>query len=155
MAENNINIRLHGIELISFGFIPRPLEGFEGKNYNFKYNIDNSVDYQRKLIVSMVKVDVSEAGKELTLATIIVGCGVEVKNFDEVIKTTSGNLPDVPDNLDLVVRTVAISTTRGIMFAEFKGTYLHGAMLPIVLQSANQINEGQDVSQPAKFARQD
>ena len=39
---------------------------------------------------------------------------------------------ELPDGLADILNSVALSTARGIMFSEFKGTLLHHAFLPIV-----------------------
>lgn len=37
-----------------------------------------------------------------------------------------------PDNILVTFNSISISTMRGLMFAQFKGTFLHNAILPII-----------------------
>lgn len=135
MENSQINFRIHGIEIISLSLNQRPDEGFEGTAYNFAYAVENKIEPDKNLIVSFVKVDITELDKSVILGNIIVACGIEVPNLINVLPRDAENLPTIPQELDLVIRAVAISTTRGIMFSEFKGTYLHNAIFPVVMQA--------------------
>ena len=39
---------------------------------------------------------------------------------------------NLSDSFILTINSVAISTTRGLMFSSFKGTFLHEAILPLI-----------------------
>lgn len=135
MENNQINFRLHGLEIIGLTINPRPIEGFTGATFNFNYTIDNTIDDDRNLVISIVKVEITELGKTILLGNITVGLGIEVVDLKNALPRNSENKSIIPQDFDLLVKTMAISTTRGIMFSEFKGTYLHNAILPIVIQS--------------------
>ena len=44
------------------------------------------------------------------------------------------------EELKDVLNSISISTTRGVMFSTFKGTYLHNALLPVV-DARQMVNE--------------
>ena len=114
-------------------FIARPKD-FEGVSYNFNLNVETRIDEVRKLIVSVVKVDISELGKGNILASISVGTGIEIVDFENVIKAAKGDKISLPPQLDVIIKTLAISTTRGVLYSELRGTYLHKAFMPIIFQ---------------------
>lgn len=129
-------IRLHGIELISSSFSKQPyIEGI--KDFNFNINIENKIDFDRKLVIAFVKIDIKPFdATHPIIASFQAGIGVEILNFNDVIipdNTTSDGLIVLPKEFETVLRTIAISTMRGIMFSELRGTYLHSAILPIII----------------------
>lgn len=129
-------IRLHGIELISSSFSKQPyIEGI--KDFNFNINIENKIDFDRKLVIAFVKIDIKPFdATHPIIASFQAGIGVEILNFNDVIiptNTTSDGLIVFPKEFETVLRTIAISTMRGIMFSELRGTYLHSAILPIII----------------------
>lgn len=129
-----INVRMHGIQLMET-FIKSMPKGFEGIEYNFNINVETKIDKNKKIIVSVVNVEVKELHKDYILALISVGIGIEIMNFEDVIidEGDSVNLI-IPPQLDAIIKTISISTTRGVMFSELRGTYLHNAFLPIIFQ---------------------
>jgi hypothetical protein len=56
----------------------------------------------------------------------------EILNFVDVIKISTDGKLDIPQALIEVLNSISISTTRGVMFSTFKGTFLHNAVLPII-----------------------
>jgi hypothetical protein len=45
---------------------------------------------------------------------------------------TSENLAEINEAFAETLNSISISTTRGVMFSELKGTILHHAFLPII-----------------------
>ena len=65
----------------------------------------------------------------------------EIQNsFHQVLKQKFIEFPsssekkkiDIPENFIITINSVALSTTRGLMFSLFKGTFLQGAILPLL-----------------------
>jgi hypothetical protein len=61
-----------------------------------------------------------------------VSCIFEIANFEDVIKLEADGKVNIPQSLIETFNIISISTTRGVMFSTFKGTFLHGAVLPII-----------------------
>lgn len=133
MAKLELNIRLHGIQIMETSIKSMPM-GFEGTNFNFNINVETRVDPSKKLVVSVVKSEVKELNKDFILAMISVGIGIEIIDFDKVVKMDKDNKAIIPPQLDAIIKTISISTARGIIFSELRGTYLHHAYLPIIFQ---------------------
>ena len=54
-------------------------------------------------------------------------------NFDDYFtKNEKENKYEVPEELEIVLKSAGISTSRGIIFSELEGTYLQGIILPLV-----------------------
>ena len=79
----------------------------------------------------MATVDIIHEDKKTCLASLKASCIFEVANFDEfVIEGTQQVL--FPESAVITFNSVTISTVRGLMFSQFKGTHLHSAILPII-----------------------
>lgn len=56
----------------------------------------------------------------------------EIFEFDEIFKNVGEDKYDIPVGLEILLKSAGISTTRGIIYSEVRGTYLHGAVLPLI-----------------------
>ena len=86
-----------------------------------------------KAIFIKVDIKIRERDKELIIASISTGCGFEIDNFDEVILKQEDNRYFIPSEVDALLKSVSVSTARGVMFSEFRGTYLFNLILPVII----------------------
>lgn len=131
--ENEIGIRLHGIELISMNMHTKPSPEFVGNEFNFAIKVDLKVLKEIEVVAAIVNIDIIEKNTNLNLASLSVGVGVIINQFNDFIKLNKDNLYVIPQEIENIIRTISISTSRGILFSELRGTYLHNAILPIIL----------------------
>ena len=144
--DNNITIRFKAIEILSKSLTPPPNVGIIGDNFNFQINAIISVNEQEKLILVVVDIKISEVGKEdIILGSIVVGCGFAIENFSDTLNKNEEGKYNIPAQVDTLVKAMAVSTTRGIMFTEFRGTVLHQAILPIVFLPTPEIEKANDI----------
>lgn len=130
--SRNIEIQLKGIELLGINqHIPNS-GTINPRNFKFNINIETKVDALNKLLFAIVHVEILTEDQSLALGAISVSCIFELKNFDELIKTETSGKIALPQQLVDIINSISISTTRGVMFASFKGTPLHNAFLPII-----------------------
>lgn len=126
------SIQLQGIELLKGSLeLPNAVNGVVN-NFNFDINIENKIDPTNKLIFVIVNINVKGDDATLTLGALSVSCIFHLLNFDEIIKPNTEGKFDVPTQINEVLNSISVSTTRGIMFSTFKGTLLHNAFLPII-----------------------
>ena len=136
-------IRFKAIELLSKS-LNRPEKGeFLGSVFHFDIKAGSFVNESQRAIVVVVDVSVREADKEIVVAKISAGFVFEVDNFNESILKGAGDLYTIPNEADSLVKSVALSTVRGIMFSEFRGTFLAGAIMPILIiqPTSNEIEQ--------------
>lgn len=100
-------------------------------DFNFNVHIESSAESDNKLVFVMVLVEISDDDTSALLATAAVSCVFALENFEEVIKIKANGDVDMPRQLVEALNTQAIATTRGVMYATFKGTFLHDAILPV------------------------
>jgi hypothetical protein len=71
--------------------------------------------------------DNDENGEEF--GEISIGCRFDVQEGElEMMKGKES----LPENITVLLYSITISTSRGYMASEFKGTYLRNAVLPII-----------------------
>lgn len=134
MEQQGVHIKIQTIELLSKSMSQRPAS-FEDVPSEFSFDIhaNTSLNPKGKLIITVVDVTIREKDNEQHFAHFKVGLGFEIGNFESVIVQKDHSIYDIPSDLDVLVKTVAISTTRGIIFSELRGTYLYNAILPVIL----------------------
>lgn len=131
MESKEINFQLKGIDLHDVT-MNRP-ETFLPKEY--KYNLDVNIQHKiignEKTIIVTPAITISIDEEKLICGIVKVSFLYLVANLEEFQKKDSAEF-DLPDSFITSLNSISLSTTRGIMFSHFKGTFLHNAILPIV-----------------------
>jgi len=110
-------------------------------NFSFKVGITHKADTDNKLLFVIVSVEIRNEDQIHLLGSLAVSCIYSVTGFDDVVRVKADGNLDLPQLLVEKMNTLSISTTRGIMFSAFKGTFLHNAFLPLIdPHSFQQIN---------------
>lgn len=125
-----INIQLKGIEVLD-ACINHPKYAMpELKIFHFEIKLEHKINTEKKFIAVLMYVDVYSDQIEAKLGSLTSSCIFDIADFD--ISTNSKNKVVFPDEFLTAINSISISTTRGIMYNQFKGTFLHNALLPIV-----------------------
>ncbi|MBA4259075.1 MAG: hypothetical protein C0446_07915 [Chitinophaga sp.] len=130
--EVNIEMQIKAIELLNNSIILPPNAKNPITNFNFNLNIESKADVTKKLVFVIVNVEIKNDDQSLIIGTISVSCVYEIFNFEEAIKIEVDGRINMPPKLVETLNIISISTTRGVMFSTFKGTFLHNAFLPII-----------------------
>lgn len=130
--EVNIEMQLKAIELLNNSIILPPNAKNPITNFNFNLNIESKADVTKKLVFVIVNVEIKNDDQSLVVGTISVSCVYEIFNFEEAIKIEVDGKIIMPPKLVETLNIISISTTRGVMYSTFKGTFLHNAFLPII-----------------------
>lgn len=125
-------VQLKGIELLKSSVNAPADPNSPLTNFGFSFNLESRIEPGKKLIFMIVSVETIEEESKTTVGSISVSCIYEVVNFEEAIKLGKDNKYEIPTDLIELLNSTSISTTRGIMFSIFKGTFLHNALLPLV-----------------------
>lgn len=132
LKSRDIEIQLMGIELLGSNLQIPSLGTINLSNFKFNINIETNVDALNKRLFAIVHVEILTENQSQVLGGISVSSIFELKNFDELIKSESRGKLTLPHELVDIINSISLSTTRGVMFATFKGTPLHNAFLPII-----------------------
>jgi len=138
--ELNVEMQIRAIELLN-GSLSLPANpSTPVTNFNFNIAIESRIDAPNKLVFVIVHVEVKNDDSSILLGALSVSCIFEIANFNDVIKVEANGKLNVAEKLIETLNIISISTTRGVMFSTFKGTFLHGAVLPII--DPKQFNSG-------------
>lgn len=124
VAHNLVNITLLEVVLSRLG---DDLD--EVEVYGFKLGIIHNVRIDKQIVEVEVTATIVNGDSEDELAKIRVGFGYLFQNLDK-IDLDGGRL--LPRHLADMLNSISISTTRGILFSELRGTKLQKLILPIV-----------------------
>lgn len=133
MSNLKIQMKFTAIELIekSMAYSP-PSIPQDNIQYNFNYRIDIKLDQPQKIVVSICDITIVYANDpSIKFAYFKTICAFEFPEFDEIFKRV-GDKFDIPVDIEILLKSTGLSTTRGIIFSELRGTYLHNAVMPLV-----------------------
>jgi len=128
----NAEMQIRAIELLNGSLHLPAAPNTAIATFNFNIGIESKVDAPNKLVFVIVHVEIKNDDYSLVLGALSVSCIFEIVNFDEVIKIEENGTLTIQQPLIETLNSISISTTRGVMFSTFKGTFLHGAVLPII-----------------------
>lgn len=137
----NVEMQMKAIEVLNNSLAIPANQNTPISNFIFNINIENRVDEIKKLVFVIVHVEIKNDGQTLVLGTISTSCIFEIANFEDVIKVQGDGSVDMPQLLIETLNSISLSTTRGVMFSTFKGTFLHGAVLPIIDPKQFQVDD--------------
>jgi hypothetical protein len=131
MEQVNINFQIKAIELLEINLnnpqIPLNVE----RTYNFSINIEQRINKEEKLVIVITAIDLIHEQDKQCHATIKTSCVFLVENILDFDSSGSQQI-DLPEHFIITLNSISLSTTRGIMFSQFKGTFMHNVFLPIV-----------------------
>lgn len=131
-SETKTEYSLKEIEILKSSINTPEATNLPVANYQFAVSLETKIDPSAKLIFVVVNIDITSEESKLILASTSVSCIYQIVNFEEVIKQNAENKYEIPPKLLEKIGDISFSTTRGIMFATFKGTFLHNAILPLI-----------------------
>ncbi|MCF8381846.1 MAG: hypothetical protein K9H49_19915 [Bacteroidales bacterium] len=128
----DIAFQIKGVELLEFELVP-PKEALKPQTvFHYNISLEHKINKENKLAFVMVRVFIMLEDKKTILGKTGVRCIYSVANFDEIIIEEVNNKIIFPNEIIEILNNISISTTRGVMVANFKGTFLHNAILPVV-----------------------
>jgi len=144
MPPQVFNLKFTSIELVSkFLYTPPILNPEAPISFNFNFNVDIKVDVEKKMAVVISEISINEITHGTKLANFKTACLFEVADFEKIFVKAGENTFDIPVDLEIILKSAGISTTRGVIFSELRGTYLHGAILPLI-----------DIATPVRIAHE-
>ena len=130
MEDVVIQYRMHGIDLLEKHIYRR--ETSLETVYHFNVRTESGVDPKTKVVVIAIEINISKKDDGLLCAQFKMVFAFGIKDFDNVMKKNHNGIFIIPKNLENPLKSISISTARGIVFSELSGTNFIGAILPIV-----------------------
>ena len=128
----NVEMQIKAIELLNSSLQLPAVPNITVTTFNFNISIESKADASNNLIYVIVHIEIKNDDHSLVLGALSVSCIYEIANFEDIIKIEENGRLEMPAQLIEMLNSISISTTRGVMFSTFKGTFLHGAVLPII-----------------------
>ena len=132
LKDKQIPFQIKNIEILDINInFPGPIIQ---KNNTFYYNINlqHRINQENKLIFVDTSVEIMHQDKKTKMGFLKASCVYFVETLLDYRSDKEGMLFDLPEVFITTLNSISISTTRGIMFSQFKGTFLHNAVLPIL-----------------------
>lgn len=129
--KNQIPFQINNIEILDSNLrFPGNLVN-ELETFHYNIQLQHRVDEVNKLLFVDTAVNILHKNKKTELGSIKVSCVYYIENLAE-FKSTANKQFDFPNDFINAVNSISLSTTRGAMFSQMKGTFLHNAILPIL-----------------------
>ncbi|MBZ0242335.1 MAG: hypothetical protein K8F24_03890 [Bacteroidales bacterium] len=103
------------------------------KSLVFQYDISlqHQLRVEENLLIVICSIHINAASLKDDLGNIRASCIFKVDKLSDFYNETE-NQYDLPEQLVMTANSITISTMRGLMSASFRGTFLHGAVLPLI-----------------------
>ena len=83
------------------------------------------------MVIVTCNVEVLDNNSKDKLGHVNASCLYYVENFEQYFDKEK-NTSNLPQDVITMLNSISISTIRGVMYGIFRGTFLNGAILPIV-----------------------
>ena len=132
VEEVSVEFGIQNIEILEKSFRVTQLIENKAPETQYELSFDIRVDEINKFIIDMLQVKIKTNHDEFVVGSLTLSCTFLITNFLEIVKKNSQNTMTIPDSLIETLNIITIGTARGIIFNEFKGTWLHKNILPII-----------------------
>jgi hypothetical protein len=129
--NQEIKFQIKNIELLDFSLqYPGQLLNEETK-YKFNINIEQKFSEPQNLVAVTTTINIIREADQQMQGAVTTNCIYMVDNLNQYGNEKTKTI-HLPDQFNTTLISISLSTARGIMFSQFKGTFLHNAILPII-----------------------
>lgn len=131
-TADTYGVTLKGIELLHSTLVRPPAITPDLSLLKYYVKFDYQIDKEKKLIFITVNIRIETFPAEAEVGKLVVSHIYEIADFEHVIDIKEGDKFSIPQELTTILNDISLSTTRGVMYSNYKGTFLHHALLPVV-----------------------
>ncbi len=130
--KKNVMYSLKGFELLDVMIVypENPLP--QNSKFKFTVNLEHRTNLEKKLVFVITTITIIYEEKSSKLGSIKTSCIFNIDNIEEFTSVKKEKLIDFPDAFINSLNSISISTTRGVMYSKFSGTFLQSAILPLI-----------------------
>lgn len=132
MEPTQIQFQLKTIELLSFSLNAPQTTLANEYPCRFDITIEQQCNPEEKKIKVIATIAIIHEADQQQLASLQSCCLYQIENLADFNTNPATKQVSLPDQLIITLNSISISTTRGILFAQLRGTYLHNLVMPIV-----------------------
>ena len=125
-------IQFRGIELVSSNIASSLFNIESNKAFTFEIKTEIQLNQENEFIIVIIGVQILNEAKDFQLGSLTTSNIFLVENYESIVTQDNNGKVSIPDGLVTTLNSISISTTRGVMWNTFKGTFLHNAILPIL-----------------------
>lgn len=127
--KETIQFGLGSLELIDLNLKhpERPLA--QDQIFNFDIEINQRFNLDHKAVFNLCSITI-RLEDETVVGHIRTSMVYNVPELEKYV--SDENQLNLPKDIMIAFNSISLSTLRGIMYSEFKGTFLHNAVLPLV-----------------------
>lgn len=128
-VQQSFRFGLRNIDIVqSILNSPNPKQS-EPPSFHFNINIEQRFIVDKKILIVIIAIEILD--KDYVLGSIKTACTFEIPDLENFLNDDKKTI-SLPEQLTIMLNSVSVSTTRGIMFSHFRGTHLHNAILPVM-----------------------
>jgi hypothetical protein len=132
MKENKpFNFQVKGIEILETGLNTPKTSIDDNTTFGFDLQVEQSFNTDNELGIVTCSVIILNNDTREKYGHFKASCLYYIEDLVSFIDKEN-NTVIFPDNIVVMLNSVSISTIRGVMYGFFRGTYLNGAILPMV-----------------------
>lgn len=129
--QQSVDFRLTKVELYKVELTPPSSQLAKDTIFEFDINSGYQFYADEKEVVAHTDITIKAQGGEGKLGKIGTAVVFTIENWNQVVKIVEGEV-NVPSEFMTILHSIAYSTTRGIMYMQFRGTFLQNAHLPVI-----------------------
>jgi hypothetical protein len=113
------------------------------QEFQFRVSLESFINSEKKKLVVTNRIDIRDGSDTPILGSLTAEYHFDIIGVEHIKQNKKGKHL-IPNYLQLSVNTIALSTTRGLLFAQFRGTVLHSAILPVIDAANFSTNEAEE-----------
>lgn len=129
--SENVRFKIEAIELLDYtlntpGNIPTP-----ELNYKFDIGIEHKINLELKKVIVVCLFSIRNESTDEQFASARISCVYDFPDIDKYYDKLNNKVM-FPEAIGVTLNSISLSTSRGVLFTLFRGTFLHRVILPIV-----------------------
>jgi len=128
----SLSIQYKAVELLSAKLSMPEAPPVADQKYNFTINLEHKFIKDQKIIFVLVNIIINLEGSEQSSGEVLISNAFFIENYEEVVIEENGEPEGIQVAAADIFNSVSISTARGVLSQQFRGTWLHTAVLPVI-----------------------
>ena len=135
-----VDFQIRSIQLME-SFLAEPVDHSKPiSDFSFDIRTELKINDEHQWFMIITDIKVRKKDQDDVLGKVKTQCVYHIDQFADITAKGSDGKIKIPKQLTDTLNSISLSTTRGIMFSAFRGTYLHHAVLPVI--DPTKLNEG-------------
>ncbi len=130
-TEKQFNFQIKGIEILETSIVAPKNRIDNNTVFGFDLQLNQSFNLERELVIVTCVINVLDNDTKDKLGHIKASCLYYVEKLEKYIDKEQSTTT-LPEGVTVMLNSISISTVRGVMYGVFRGTFLNGAILPVV-----------------------